>query len=69
MAAPLRPGITHNVEHVFSLLVPAPIDIVTAPDEHRDWQWLAYQEAAERCFSWTNRDAILMLPRHLSSRS
>jgi dihydroneopterin triphosphate diphosphatase len=63
------PGVTHNVEHVFSLLVPTPVDIVTAPDEHRDWQWLAYREAAERCFSWTNRDAILMLPRHLSSGS
>lgn len=63
------PGVTHNVEHVFSLLIPTPVDIVTAPDEHRDWQWQAYREAAERCFSWTNRDAILMLPRHLSSGS
>ena len=63
------PGITHNSEHVFSLLVPAPVDIVTSPEEHRGWQWLPWEQAAKRCFSWSNRDAILMLPRHLSSLS
>lgn len=55
------PGVTHNVEHVFSLQIPACVDITTAPDEHRAWQWLPWREAAERCFSWSNRDAILML--------
>jgi dihydroneopterin triphosphate diphosphatase len=57
------PGITHNIEHVFSLQLTDRPNIVTAPDEHRDWQWLPWQEAAERCFSWTNRDAILMLSK------
>lgn len=61
------PGITHNVEHVFSLQLAQRIEIVTAPDEHRDWLWLPWQEAAQRCFSWTNRDAILMLPKKLVS--
>lgn len=56
------PGVTSNVEHVFSLCVPAPMVITTSPDEHRAWQWLPWQEAAKRCFSWSNRDAILMLP-------
>jgi len=56
------PGVTENVEHVFSLCLPQPVDIATAPAEHRAWQWLPWQEAAERCFSWSNRDAILMLP-------
>ncbi|NTV72247.1 MAG: dihydroneopterin triphosphate diphosphatase [Azonexaceae bacterium] len=56
------PGVTHNVEHVFSLQLANRPSIVTAPDEHRDWQWLPWREAAERCFSWSNRDAILMLP-------
>ncbi|TXT29476.1 MAG: dATP pyrophosphohydrolase [Rhodocyclaceae bacterium] len=55
------PGITQNVEHVFSLKLADRPPIVTAPDEHRDWQWLPWREAAERCFSWSNRDAILML--------
>ncbi len=54
-------GITHNVEHVFSLCVAAATPVVTAPDEHRAWRWLPWREAAAACFSWTNRDAILML--------
>jgi len=63
------PGITHNTEHVFSLQLPRRIDITTAPDEHSNWQWLPWQQAAELCFSWSNRDAILMLPQRLGSRS
>jgi len=58
------PGVTHNIEHVFSLLLADRCDIRIAPDEHRDWQWLPWQEAAHRCFSWTNRDAILMLEKN-----
>ena len=63
------PGVTHNTEHVFSLQVPQRIDITTAPDEHRSWQWLPWLQAAELCFSWSNRDAILMLPQRLVSRT
>jgi dATP pyrophosphohydrolase len=55
------PGITRNIEHVFSLQLKTRPNILTSPDEHRDWQWLPWREAAERCFSWSNRDAILML--------
>lgn len=54
-------GVTHNVEHVFSLCVPAATPVVTAPGEHRAWRWLPWQPAAAACFSWSNRDAILML--------
>lgn len=63
------PGVTHNTEHVFSLQVPQPIDITTAPDEHRSWQWLPRQQAAELCFSWSNRDAILMLPQRIGLKT
>lgn len=56
------PGVTHNTEHVFSLEVPAPVPVRLAPDEHRAWIWLPWAEAAERCFSWSNRDAIRSLP-------
>ena len=55
------PGVSHNVEHVFSLVVPAPFAPRLAPDEHRDACWLPWRDAAARCFSWTNRDAILQL--------
>jgi dATP pyrophosphohydrolase len=61
------PGVTQNTEHVFSLMLPERCTITIAPDEHRDWRWLPWQEAAQRCFSWSNRDAILMLPEHISS--
>lgn len=63
------PGVTHNTEHVFSLQVPAGTPITTAPAEHRSWQWLPWREAAEQCFSWSNRDAILMLPARLKART
>jgi dATP pyrophosphohydrolase len=54
-------GVTHNTEHVFSLCVPAGSPVTTAPAEHRNWRWLSWREATVACFSWTNRDAILML--------
>ncbi|HEX5125679.1 MAG TPA: dihydroneopterin triphosphate diphosphatase [Rhodocyclaceae bacterium] len=55
-------GITHNLEHVFSLCVPIPATPRLAPNEHSSYQWLPWQTAATKCFSWTNQDAILMLP-------
>lgn len=59
------PGVTHNTEHVFGLLVPGRLPITIAPDEHRAWCWLPWREAAARCFSSSNRDAILELPQRL----
>lgn len=56
------PGVTHNTEHVFSLEVSREQSIRIAPNEHLAYQWCPWREAAEKCFSWTNRDAILMLP-------
>lgn len=60
------PGVTHNLEHVFSLCLPAPLEVRLAPDEHRAQCWLPWQEAAGKCFSWTNQDAILMLAQRLA---
>jgi dATP pyrophosphohydrolase len=54
-------GVTHNTEHVFSLCVPAGTAVTPTPGEHRACRWLPWREAAAACFSWTNRDAILML--------
>lgn len=54
-------GVTHNTEHVFSLCLPAEVVPRLAPEEHRAWQWLDWRQAANACFSWTNRDAIYML--------
>ena len=58
------PGITHNTEHVFSVCVPREIPIVLSPREHLRYEWLPLLEAADRCFSSSNAEAILQLPRH-----
>jgi len=60
------PGVTHNTEHVFSVCVPRDIPIVLAPREHLQYAWLPLLEAADRCFSSSNAEAILQLPRHVS---
>ncbi|HUW37580.1 MAG TPA: dihydroneopterin triphosphate diphosphatase [Rhodocyclaceae bacterium] len=55
-------GVSHNVEHVYSLCVARETGVVIAPDEHLAHLWLPWRAAADRVFSWSNRDAILMLP-------
>ena len=62
------PGTTHNTEHVFALEVPAPVPVRLDPREHLAHIWLAWEEAAAKCFSWSNRDAILDLPRRAAMR-
>ena len=57
------PGVTHNTEHVFALEVPAGTNVVLAPREHVALQWLPWREAADACFSPSNAEAILHLPR------
>jgi len=54
-------GTVHNTEHVFSLEVPVPGRVELAPQEHTAALWLPWREAAAKCFSWSNRDAIRML--------
>lgn len=55
------PGVTHNREHVFSLALPQRLPVALSPEEHSACLWLPWREAAEKCFSWSNRDAIRML--------
>lgn len=55
------PGVTQNVEHVFALELPGRQTVRMAPEEHVAFAWLPWREAAAKCFSWSNRDAIRML--------
>ena len=57
------PGVTHNTEHVFGLTVPAGTAVTLSPREHLAFQWLPWREAADLCFSPSNAEAILQLPR------
>ena len=60
------PGVTQNTEHVFSVQVARDIRVTLSPREHVQYLWLPYLEAADRCFSSSNAEAILQLPRHLA---
>ncbi|WP_211364104.1 dihydroneopterin triphosphate diphosphatase [Propionivibrio limicola] len=62
------PGVTCNVEHVFSLLVPQVRPVTLAAEEHSNYRWLPWQEGATQCFSWSNRDAILRLAEKTNGR-
>jgi dATP pyrophosphohydrolase len=57
------PGVTHNTEHVFGLVVPPETPVVLSPREHLNHLWLPWREAADRCFSPSNAEAVLHLPR------
>ncbi|WP_144145745.1 dihydroneopterin triphosphate diphosphatase [Paraburkholderia sp. BCC1884] len=62
-------GVIHNTEHWFSVQVPEQLNVRLAPREHTAFLWLPYEEAASRCFSSSNADAILQLPKRLSQRA
>jgi dATP pyrophosphohydrolase len=55
------PGVTHNTERLFSLQLPSRTPVALSPREHSAFEWLPWREAARKCFSWSNRDAILMI--------
>lgn len=55
------PGVTHNDEHVFGLRLPEPMPVTLSPREHLKQLWLPWREAADKCFSWSNADAIRRL--------
>jgi dATP pyrophosphohydrolase len=63
------PGVTHNVEHLYGLLVADRFAPELAPREHRRWQWLNWRDAADVCFSWTNAQAIRLLAHRAAGPS
>ena len=52
------PGVTHNTEHWFSICVPSDTPVQLSPREHLQFAWLPAKQAGERCFSWSNAQAI-----------
>ena len=55
------PGVTRNSEHWFALQVPDNTSITLAPREHVAYEWFPFEEAAKKCFSRSNGEAILQL--------
>jgi dATP pyrophosphohydrolase len=56
------PGVTTNSEYVFGLMLPQTCAIQLAEREHLNQLWLPIDQAAEKCFSWSNAAAIRRLP-------
>ena len=63
------PGVTRNTEHVFGLTVPEGTSVRLAPREHLQYRWLPWREAADLCFSPSNAEAVLQLPRFMAAAS
>lgn len=63
------PGVTHNTEHVFGLVLPHPQPVVLAPREHLRHEWLAWREAADKVFSWSNAEVIRELPQRRAAQT
>jgi dATP pyrophosphohydrolase len=63
------PGVTHNTENVFGLRLSDRVPVKLSAHEHLQHVWLPYDKAAPLCFSHTNRDAILEIPRRLAMQS
>ena len=57
------PGVRENTEHIFSLEVPEGTAVQLSPREHVAWQWLGWRDAALACYSPSNAEACLLLPR------
>lgn len=61
------PGVVQNTEHWFGLALPDDFPsrnrVRVAPREHLQYAWLPFREAAARCFSPSNAEAILQLPQ------
>lgn len=56
------PTVTHNTEHLFGLCIPEAVSVQLNPREHLAQCWLPWRSAADRCFSPSNAEAILLLP-------
>lgn len=59
------PEATVNLEHWWQLCLPGRVPVRLSPAEHAEYRWLPVREAAALASSWTNRDAILRLPKLL----
>lgn len=58
-------GVTHNTEYWFFVCLDEQAQPQLAPNEHVGFAWLGAEEAAERCFSPNNAQAILELSQRL----
>jgi dATP pyrophosphohydrolase len=60
------PGVVRNTEYVFSLCLPEACEVKLNPKEHTAWRWLPHHAAADVCFSPSNAEAVLLLPKFMA---
>jgi dihydroneopterin triphosphate diphosphatase len=55
------PGVVENTERVFGLRLEHRLPVCLNPREHSAYRWLGWLDAADKCFSPSNAEAILLL--------
>ena len=55
------PGAVENVEFEWRYRLPQSVDITISDDEHSEFVWLPIDEAVDKVWSWTNKDALKSL--------
>lgn len=61
-------GVSLNTEHWFAVCLPQGAEPQLAEREHVGYAWLSAKDAAERCFSPNNAQAILALSKLLRAK-
>ena len=55
------PGITENVEFEWHYRLPSKTEIRLDPAEHSGFEWMSLDRAIESVWSWSNREALVLL--------
>ena len=54
-----------NIEHVLSVCLPNVVSVTLQLSEHTEYQWLSIEPAQDVVWSWSNREALLMVSESL----
>lgn len=52
------PGVTDNVEYEWRYRLSETRQVILNPAEHSEFKWMPVDEAIDKVWSWTNRDAL-----------
>ena len=55
------PGTVENVEYEYQYCLADRLSVSLSDDEHSECEWLPVDEAADRVWSWTNKEALQQL--------
>ena len=55
------PGTVENIEYEYQYRLADRLSVSLSDDEHSECEWLPVDEAADRVWSWTNKEALQQL--------